>query len=307
MVAWLVAWLRGCVVAWLRGCVLEFWSLFEQEVGEAARRLSYDMRNRCCDGKVASRPPPHSAGELGKVRHSLSGMDRPLRGLSIQRSTMEFTFKKKLLAYLSGAALSLTAGTATARLELDAIPESVIEDLLDDLEKERWRAPDMSCLMNLLATDSRRQVKSRVLEFFAAPIIQRPLDNTEQVFRCLAEDNDRVVRRAAAEAISRWLATEGGLNRLRFTSEWSLSDEPRLREAIARSLAGPVTIVGVDLLLEHLAKDPVHAVRCATARAAESRFEENPAAYENVLRRLASDSDRRVRKSARRAVTRRMC
>ncbi|OGR10587.1 MAG: hypothetical protein A2341_09560 [Deltaproteobacteria bacterium RIFOXYB12_FULL_58_9] len=95
--------------------------------------------------------------------------------------------------------------------------------------------------------------------------------------------------------------------RLRFASEWSLSDEPRLREAIARSLAGPVTIVGVDLLLEHLAKDPIPAVRCAAASAAESRFKENPATYGKVLRRLASDSNRRVRKSARRAVTLRMC
>lgn len=105
----------------------------------------------------------------------------------------------------------------------------------------------------------------------------------------------------AAAALGRSLAL--ALERMRplsatqIASTWALSDDDVRRLAVVHALEWPVRVVGDDMILDHLSRDPDPAVRVATARAAWAR---RPVGLE-VLDRLRDDPDPAVRAVAERA------
>lgn len=220
---------------------------------------------------------------------------------------MDSTLRQKLLCYLGGAALTMAAGsTAAAQPDLVAIPETIIVDLLDDVEKEGWQTQDVARLVRLLAKDPRRQVRSRVLVVLPSLADKQSLEETEEIFLRLAQDEDQFVRYSMTESFAGWLEAQDALTRLRVITEWAVSANLFSRKAIARVLSYRFQTLGVDWVIEHLSNDPSSKVRTASVFAAESRLQENPAMYSGLVQRLTGDKDRRVRKVARKLMGKRM-
>lgn len=80
---------------------------------------------------------------------------------------------------------------------------------------------------------------------------------------------------------------------------WALSEDPVRRAAIASALEWAFPLVGDDVVLDHLSRDPDPGVRLACARAAWMRRAAGGDA--GVLARLAGDPDPAVSAVARRA------
>ena len=114
-------------------------------------------------------------------------------------------------------------------------------------------------------------------------------------------DREHVDAPDAALALGRSLAL--AMDRMRplsatqIASTWALSDDNVRRLAVVHALEWPVRIVGDDIILDHLSRDPDPAVRTATARAAWAR---RPVGTE-VLARLRGDPDPEVRAIAEQA------
>ncbi|HSN27240.1 MAG TPA: hypothetical protein VLT45_13180, partial [Kofleriaceae bacterium] len=78
---------------------------------------------------------------------------------------------------------------------------------------------------------------------------------------------------------------------------WALSEDPLRRIAIAHALEFPFRLVGDDVVLDHLARDPDAKIRAVVARAAWVR---RPTLGTDIVDRLAADADPEVRANARR-------
>ncbi|MDX2091508.1 MAG: hypothetical protein SFX73_26845 [Kofleriaceae bacterium] len=105
----------------------------------------------------------------------------------------------------------------------------------------------------------------------------------------------------AAAALGRSLAL--ALDKMRpisatqIASTWALSDDGVRRLAVVHALEWSFKLVGDDIILDHLSRDPDPAVRTATARAAWARRQVGTA----VLDRLKDDPDPEVRAVAEQA------
>ena len=114
-------------------------------------------------------------------------------------------------------------------------------------------------------------------------------------------DREHVDAPDAALALGRSLAL--AIDRMRplsatqIASTWALSEDSVRRLAVVHALEWPVRIVGDDVILDHLSRDPDPAVRTATARAAWAR---RPVGTE-VLARLRDDPNPEVRAIAEQA------
>jgi hypothetical protein len=83
--------------------------------------------------------------------------------------TMDTLLRHKLLAYLGGAAITMSSGAVLNRsAELASIPEPIMSDLLMDVHGDGWQPQDLTRLTELLADDPRRQVRRRAAEIFAS-------------------------------------------------------------------------------------------------------------------------------------------
>ncbi len=107
----------------------------------------------------------------------------------------------------------------------------------------------------------------------------------------------------AAAALGRGLAFALSemrpLSATHIASTWALSEHPVRRLAIAHALEWTFKLVGDDLIIDHLSRDPDAAIRLEIARAAWVR--RSSSVDEAVLARLAEDPDPAVRAVARRA------
>jgi hypothetical protein len=93
------------------------------------------------------------------------------------------------------------------------------------------------------------------------------------------------------------LAEQAPLEATHLASTWALSDDPLRRGAIANALEWVYPLVGDDLVLDHLSRDPDPGVRRAVARAAWAR---QPSVGTTIVDRLSADTDPEVRAIARR-------
>lgn len=74
--------------------------------------------------------------------------------------------------------------------------------------------------------------------------------------------------------------------------QWAMSPDPELRATVATALEWTFRLVGDSLIIDHLSRDPLPAIRAAAARAAWIR---DPADGDDVLARLADDPSPEVR------------
>lgn len=121
--------------------------------------------------------------------------------------------------------------------------------------------------------------------------IAEELAMEHEIDRELIDDED------AAAALGRGLAL--ALTELRpivgthLAASWAISTDGLRRLAVANALEWSFPLVGDDVVLDHLSRDPDPAVRCAVARAAWLRQ-----TVPTVLARLADDLDPQVRSVA---------
>ncbi|MEJ7601786.1 MAG: hypothetical protein WKG01_28065 [Kofleriaceae bacterium] len=110
-------------------------------------------------------------------------------------------------------------------------------------------------------------------------------------------DRELIDAEDAAAALGRGLAL--ALTELRpivgthLAASWAISTDGLRRLAVANALEWSFPLVGDDVVIDHLSRDPDPAVRCAVARAAWIR-----GADASVLSRLAADPDPQVRSVA---------
>lgn len=116
-------------------------------------------------------------------------------------------------------------------------------------------------------------------------------------------DREHVDELDAAAALGRGLAMALSemrpLGATQLASSWALSEFPMRRLAVAHALEWTFKLVGDDLIIDHLARDPDPKVRTEVARAAWVR--RTAGGDPGVLSRLADDPDPQVRAIARRA------
>ena len=97
-------------------------------------------------------------------------------------------------------------------------------------------------------------------------------------------------------ALATALAQLPAFERTAAACELALSDDDRERLALASALEHAFTLVGDDLMIDHLASDADARIRRAAARAAWAR--RSAGGDPGVLARLASDPDPEVREVA---------
>lgn len=119
----------------------------------------------------------------------------------------------------------------------------------------------------------------------------------------LPVDREHIDELDAAAALGRGLALALSemrpLDATQLASTWALSEHPLRRLAVAHALEWTFKLVGDDLIIDHLSRDPDPVVRKEIARAAWVR--RAAGGDPDVLVRLADDPDPRVRAVARRA------
>jgi hypothetical protein len=218
---------------------------------------------------------------------------------------MEPTLRHKLLTYLGGIAIALaSSSTSNIGSELGMIPEPIIEELLGEIDSEKWTYKDLISFAELLSEDPRKQIRRHAARLFINLQPDFLSSNPEPIFAKMAQDKDPVVRSTLAWGLAQWLSHLNGLQRTNLVLEWVLSNNASLRQIVAKALSWEVNTLGVDLAIEHLANDQNANVRTAVVEAVENRVQDNPALYSGILSRLTSDKAPSVRKSARRAARR---
>jgi hypothetical protein len=218
---------------------------------------------------------------------------------------MDAVLRHKLLAYLGGAAIAFSSGSAeAARSDLAMIPEPIMEEFLEDVDNDEWRPADFFSLAELLAGDPRSKIRYLIAELFTRIRSDLLNGDLEPVLAKLAKDKDPLVQSTLTRSITSWLSHLDELDRARVVLEWALSDDAPVRQAIAAAISHGVSALWVDFAVEHLSEDESSDVRAAVVEAAQNRFHENPALYFEILGRLCSDETRSIKRSARRATAR---
>lgn len=212
---------------------------------------------------------------------------------------MNIQIRKKLLAYLASATISVSSGAAGAiQLNLTGVPSDMLDDLLTETEREDWKPADRISMLSILAEDSRRRVRLRVSKALIPLSAPQDWNVLEPVLLKLAADPSPEVRNAIATATAHALWLADGIVRTRVIAEWALYDSPEVRETIAKVLSHPFPCLGSSTATEHLANDPNPEVRAAVAGIAIFRRQENPRHYRYLLESLSKDSDHLVRRAA---------
>jgi len=116
----------------------------------------------------------------------------------------------------------------------------------------------------------------------------------------LPVDREHVAPPEAALALGRSLALAidhmRPLDATHVVATWALATDPVRRLAVAHALAWPFPLVGDDVAIDHLSRDPDPSIRTAAARAAWMR--RSRGADEGVIDRLTVDPDPGVRAGA---------
>lgn len=130
---------------------------------------------------------------------------------------------------------------------------------------------------------------------------QPPPDTVADLDADIPIDREHVDPCDAAMMLGRQLAhalsEQAPLEATHLASTWALSEDRLRRGAIAHALEWVFPLLGDDLVLDHLSRDPDPVIRRAVARAAWAR---RPTVGTSISDRLASDPDAEVRAIARR-------
>jgi hypothetical protein len=196
--------------------------------------------------------------------------------------------KKQLITYLTGATLSASSGMAGSFVPTPIILfEASGEDVAEALSKYE---------------DSDETAETSQSETSEQESDTTPFDVVEATLNRLSDDEISEHRSAVVKAIVSGFEKSGGITRTRVVSEWTISDSAEKRRIIAAVLSHDFYCLGAEGATRFLAADPVSRVRMEMVNTAVSRLREDPQHYETILQRLSLDSNRRVRRAARRAL-----
>ena len=209
---------------------------------------------------------------------------------------------KRLLRHLVAASIVLGTGAASAN-ELAELPSEVLYDLVSEVEQSDEDRSTKLRVLKALAHDERDEVRARVAEA-AAYLWTDTQDEALELLRTLAGDDAPKVRAAAANGLTRVLYLASPAERFDLVCNWTVAESGAERMAMARALSSKVPALVADLALEVLSSDPDAEIRSAALRAAAQRFDEDPATYRRIAEERSADSDRGVRRAARRLLGR---
>jgi hypothetical protein len=211
--------------------------------------------------------------------------------------------KHLLFRHLVALSVALSAGSAQAKTELAELPSELLADLVSEVEQSDADRGSRLGVLRLLAHDERDEVRARVAE--AASWLWSSDDPSAlDLLRSLVHDPASKVRAAAANGLTRALYLASPVERVELVCNFATSASAAERLAVARALSSRVPVLVADLALEQLANDSEAEIRAAAVRAALERLEEAPDTYRRLAQDLREDSDRSVRRAARRLLGR---
>ena len=208
--------------------------------------------------------------------------------------------RQGVLKRLAGLSLDRTVGEKRAA-ELLRLPESLIEEVIGELERGEWALADRRPLLELLAEDPRQAVMRRVVQALERPWPATPPDWVEALLARLAERAHGATRTITARSLARYLAALPPQRRTEAVLRWATAGTPAGRATLARALCWRFPARLAPTVLGHLAVDPEPAVRAIALVAACCRYHEWPDAYAALLKRLSVDRHPTVRRAGRRA------
>jgi hypothetical protein len=215
---------------------------------------------------------------------------------------METNTTNPLVADLAEAAIGIPP-VATGALQ-NEWAEGLAERRSDDPDRRgtgAWKTAERIAVLWALAEDEQPHVRLRVSELLANDGNAHSWETLEPILSKLADDPVPAVRDAIAKTVAAIFGETGGFTRTHVTAEWALSESPAKRMTAAKILCNDFFCLGANTVASHLAADPVPEVRAAVVDMAVTRVKENPRHYRDIIQRLSTDSNQRVRCAARRA------
>ena len=209
---------------------------------------------------------------------------------------------QRLLRHLVALSIAFGAGTANAS-ELAELPSEVLADLVAEVEQSDADRATKLGVLKLLSGDVRADVRARVAEA-AACLWPDSKDQSLELVRSLAHDGSTKVRAAAANGLTRILYLASPAERVELVCNFAVAETPAERLALARALSSRVPVLVADLAIEQLANDDDPEIRAAAIRAGLQRIDEHPQIYRRLATERAADSDRNVRRAAKRLLGR---
>lgn len=205
--------------------------------------------------------------------------------------------RKNLFKQVAG--LTVVSGLGLAAGSADEPPEpagdgSELAQGDGDVDEQQPQAP-----LGVLARDADSEARAAVAKAVGAD--PRALEQGLDALVLLVDDPEPRVRVAARAAFVAGMARMPALRRLELTATWATARSAGQRLAAARSLAERSPAPASDLMLLHLAADPLPRVRLAALEASRERFRFSPAVLEQIVEPALHDTDRAVRSCARRA------
>jgi HEAT repeat protein len=218
---------------------------------------------------------------------------------------MQQVFKRRAFQYVAALAIAASFGAVRVRPRLLELPESLVCDLLEAVgdRKAGRKREDRGRVLNLFAGDPRDSVRVRVADALGALAWEGSSDSM-RLLEALATDPSPLVRSAAAHGLENVLESAAPIDRIEIVCRWATAAEAAQREALARALCSAVPTPVTDLVLAQLAADADARVRLSAIRASERHFADHPASYSEIAESCAMDSNRRVRRAARRLLSR---
>lgn len=208
--------------------------------------------------------------------------------------------RQGLLKRLAGLSLERATGEPCAA-ELLRLPQSLLEEVIGELERGGWALADRRPLMELLAEDPRPAVKRRLAQALARPWPSAPPGWVEPLLARLSVGAHGATRVITARSLSRYLAAVPPETRTEVLLRWATAASQASRATLARALCWRFPARLAPTVLGRLALDPEPAVRGLALVAACCRYHEWPEAYAALLKRLSVDRHPAVRRASRRA------
>ncbi len=214
--------------------------------------------------------------------------------------------RSKAIQGLVAATLALCTYLPDAEASVAGSHDPFVEALLAEVERaEVERAglvlPDRQSVLRRLALSPLPSIRLRVAQAAGALASEDPSGGLA-LLRQLSRDARGDVRSAAARGLASFLQHAPGPLRCAVESDWATAGAPHQRVALARALGSTAPDWMTDLALLELANDDRVSVRRAALHAVRAHLRRNPEAYLPLVAARSADPDRRVRKSARRAL-----
>lgn len=216
---------------------------------------------------------------------------------------MKVHLSQRVLKHLATLSMAVACGVVPGA-SLLRIPAEVVTALMEEVENDLdFSSDDRKRVLGLLSDDPRVLVRKRVAEASLA-LWPKASDAAQQLLKKLVNDPSRQVRAAAARALSTGLSLSPPIERVELVCKWTVSEGSEERAAVAKALSSATPLLVTDMAVEQLASDADAHVRRGAIRAAAFHFDENPELYRQIALSLVSDTNREVRRVARRLLAR---